>query len=208
MKTFGKTRRDPQKGKNGFSTYRGFTLIELMVVIAIVAIITSFALPSYRTLIEKRQVTSGAQQLGAFFSAVQIESVKRNENIGVKYSRADNDSWCVGMVVVADPTTNTPCDCTAAVSAVNACKIDGQLRVFSGANLNFPGIMNAINGDGAFVYDPVRGLMVDFTDAAELELLSEDASYSLNVQVSATGRVKICNDASASTLVPGFKQCT
>ncbi len=58
METFGQTRRYPQNGKNGFSKYRDFTLIELMVVIAIVAIITSFALPSYRTLIEKRQVTS------------------------------------------------------------------------------------------------------------------------------------------------------
>ena len=55
MKTFGKTRRDPQKGKKEFSTHKGFTIIELMVVIAVIAIITSFALPSYRTLIEKRQ---------------------------------------------------------------------------------------------------------------------------------------------------------
>ena len=208
MATFRRIRRDPQKGKNGFSKHRGFTLIELMVVIGIVAIITSLAFPSYRTLIEKRQVTSGAEQLGAFFSAVQIESVKRYENIGVKYSRTDIDTWCLGMVVVADPTTNDPCDCTAAVTAGNACKIDGQLRVFTDANLSFPGIMSGISGDGGFVYDPVRGLMVDHTDTAVLELLSEDASYALNVQVSATGRVKICNDASATINVPGYRQCT
>lgn len=208
MTTFGQTRRDPQKGENGFSKLKGFTLIELMLVIAVVAIITSFALPSYRTLMEKRQVTSGAEQLGAFLSVVQLEAVKRNQFVGVKYSRTDSDSWCVGMVVVADPSTNTPCDCTAAVSAADACKIDGQLRVFTGANLNFPGVLNGTSGDGAFVFDPVRGLMVDHTDNAVLELLSEDATFALNVQVSATGRVKICNDVSAATNVPGFKPCT
>jgi prepilin-type N-terminal cleavage/methylation domain-containing protein len=83
MKTFGQTRRDPQKGKKEFSTNRGFTIIELMVVIAVVAIITSFALPSYRTLIEKRSVTSGAQQISAFFSAAKMEAIKRNEMIAI-----------------------------------------------------------------------------------------------------------------------------
>jgi Tfp pilus assembly protein FimT len=87
--------------------------MELMVVIAVVAIITSFALPSYQTLIEKRRVTSGAEQLGTFLSAVQLKSVNRSENIGVKYTRIDSANWCVGRVVVIDPTSNNPCDCTA-----------------------------------------------------------------------------------------------
>jgi prepilin-type N-terminal cleavage/methylation domain-containing protein len=126
MTTFGKNGRGPQKVKNGFFTYKGFTLIELMVVIAVVAIITSFALPSYRTLIEKRQVTSGAEQLGAFLRAEQLESVKRSDNIGAKYTRVDSANWCLGMVVVSDPTSSNPCDCTAAVSAGNACKISAH----------------------------------------------------------------------------------
>ncbi|MBT8046834.1 MAG: prepilin-type N-terminal cleavage/methylation domain-containing protein, partial [Gammaproteobacteria bacterium] len=54
-------RKDPQKGKKEFSTTKGFTLIELLIVVAVIAIITSLALPSYRTIIEKRQVTSGAE---------------------------------------------------------------------------------------------------------------------------------------------------
>jgi prepilin-type N-terminal cleavage/methylation domain-containing protein len=54
MTTFGQIGRDPQNGKITFSKDKGFTLIELIVVIVVVAIITSFALSSYRTLIEKR----------------------------------------------------------------------------------------------------------------------------------------------------------
>jgi len=200
-------RRDPQKGKNGFSNTRGFTIIELMIVIGVIAIITSLALPSYRTIIEKRQVTSGAEQLGAFLSAVKIESIKRSDNVSVSYSRADVDSWCVGIKVGL-----TACDCTETdTNAADFCEIDGQSRVFNQANLNYPGVMNAMNGDGLFVFDPARGLVYDDSsladyDSAEMELLSEDGTYALNVQVSATGRVKYCSD-SADKQVPGYDVC-
>jgi type IV fimbrial biogenesis protein FimT len=199
--------RDPQKGKIGFSAARGFTFIEMMVVIAVIAIITSLALPSYRTIIEKRQVTSGAEQLGAFLSAVQMEAVKRSENIAVDYTRTDAENWCVGITIGL-----TACDCTETdTTQTDYCQIDGQARIFNETNLNYPGVMNAMNGDGEFVFDPARGLVYNDSglaayDSAEMELLSEDGTYSLNVQISATGRVKYCSD-SADKQVPGYDVC-
>ena len=198
-------RRDPHRKGKGIPANNGFTVIELMLVLTVVGGIVALALPSYSTVLEKRQVTSGAEQLSAFLSAAQLAAVKSNETIGVKYSRSDIDAWCVGMVVV-DGDTNTPCDCTAAVSAGDACKIDGQLRVFTDANLNYPAIMNWMQGDGAFVYDPVRGLMVDHTDAVTLELVSRTGKYALDVQLSVTGRLKTCSHNS-STTVPGYDEC-
>ena len=85
MPNSAQTRRDPQKGKNGFSNNKGFTLIELMIAIAVLAIVTSLALPSYRTIIEKRQVTSGAEQFRAFMSSAQFESVRRNQPVAVNF---------------------------------------------------------------------------------------------------------------------------
>ena len=64
-------RRDPQKGKKGFSNQKGFTVIELLIVVAVIAIIASLALPSYRAIIEKRQVTSAAERLTAVLSTVK-----------------------------------------------------------------------------------------------------------------------------------------
>jgi len=209
MTTFGQNRKDPQQGKKEFSTHKGFTLIELMVVIAVIAIITSFALPSYRTLIEKRQVTSAAEQLGAFLSSVQTESVKRGQLLFVDYNRTDDKNWCMGVVEV-DLTVSpaiTSCDCKLA-----NCKIDSQLRVINQDNLNYPDIMKSMDGDGGFVFDPVRGLvfnkhddLVNY-DSAELELLSEEGTYALNVQITATGRVITCSKSSGLK-VPGYKVC-
>jgi prepilin-type N-terminal cleavage/methylation domain-containing protein len=199
-------RRDPPKGKKEFSAHKGFTVIELMVVIAVVAIITSFALPSYRTLIEKRQVTSGAEQLGSFLSAVQIEAVKRSENITVSFDEA---AWCVGIAVGTEA-----CDCTETVPADADCTIDNQVRIFNQDNLNYPDALSGMNDgsdDQMFVFDPARGLVYsdsDLTnyDSAEFQFVSDDGTYELNVQVSATGRVKYCSN-DAGTKVPGYDVC-
>ena len=150
MTTFGPIRRDPQEGENGFSKNEGFTLIELMVVIAVVAIITSFALPSYRMLIEKRQVTSGAEQLASFISSAQIEAVKRSNNVSVSYTRTDSDTWCVGMV-----TGLTACDCQETdptSTSPLACAIDTQLRVYTDATVTYPQL--SINPNKRTVVSP------------------------------------------------------
>ena len=94
----------------------------------------------------------------------------------------------------------------------DACVIDSQLRVASDANLNFPGIMNDMDGDGDFVFDPARGLIYDDSglaafDEAELELISEDSTYALSVQITRTGRIKICS-TSDDKKVPRFETCT
>ena len=206
MTTFGQIRRDPQEREYGISKNEGFTLIELMVVIAVVAIITSFALPSYRMLIEKRQVTSGAEQLAGFISTAQIEAVKRSENITVSFTRIDSETWCVGMVsgtadcscIEIDPTSNTACVIGSKLAADNP-----QLRVITEANFNYPDIMQP-QANWFFTYDPARGLQQP-PNPVDLKLLSEDGNYSMNVQVNVTGRVKICNDASATIKMPGVQ---
>jgi type IV fimbrial biogenesis protein FimT len=196
------SRRDPHYTGNGFSTKRGFTVIELMVAVAVIAIITSLALPSYRALIEKRQVTSGAEQIAAFLSAVQIESVMRNESMTVSYDRADVDSWCIGLI-----SGSAACDCTVA----NSCTVPdsaGTLveRVLAAGNLTYPGVMDSITGSGSFTFDPVRGVLVNPANVVEMELLSTGGNFALNVDVGPTGRVRICS-GSPSAQVPGYAQC-
>jgi len=79
-------------------------------------------------------------------------------------------------------------------------------------NASSKGSLAAIGaGDGAFVFDPVRGMMVDFTDVATFQLLSQpDNTYALNVQIGPTGRVSICSDtgrAADGRQVPGYDPC-
>ena len=194
------TRRDPQNGQNGFATSKGFTVIELLIAVAVLAIITSMALPSYRTIIEKRQVTSGSQQVGAFISAAQLEAVKRNENVTVSYVYTDDTDWCIGMVI-----GDANCTCSAD-TASNTCKIDGTDRVLIPDNLNYSDALQGVDGNDGFVIDPVRGVLVNFTDVTSFQFVSQpEETYALNTRIGPTGRVSICSVSDHE--VPGFELC-
>jgi type IV fimbrial biogenesis protein FimT len=200
MPNLAQSRRDPQYGQNGFSTSKGFTVIELLIAVAVLAIVTSLALPSYRTIIEKRQVTSGAQQVGAFISAAQLEAVKRNQNVTVSYVYTDETDWCIGMVI-----DDANCTCSADTDS-NTCKIDGTDRILIPDNLNFSEALQGVDGNDGFVIDPVRGILVNFTDVTSFQFVSQpEETYALNTRIGPTGRVSICSVSDHE--VPGFKLC-
>lgn len=208
-------RRDPQFGKRGFSKTFGFTVIELMMAVGVLAIITALALPSYRSIIEKRRVTSAAEQAMAFLSSAQFESVKRNQFVAVNFGSYTADDgtelWCLGMA--AGDAQDVTCDCRP---AANTCTIDGVVRAFHSSSLNYPLAASSIDllatdfGDdtNTLRFDPVRGLIVD-SETADLALISPDqAMYALNIGLTPTGRVRICTDSErASKTVPGYEAC-
>ncbi len=208
MPTQATSRRDPSNTGKGISTHHGFTVIELMISLAVLAIITSLALPSYRNIMEKRLVTSGAEQLGAFLSSAQLESVKRNQFVAVNYQE-NSGAWCFGMRAGDSPAVD--CDCTISDAAnTNSCALDGALKVFDSSILSHPDALQSadISGsDDTLVYDPVRGLTQN-AETAKLALMSDEGSYALDVEVTVTGRVKICSNKAANKDVPGYKECS
>jgi len=184
-------RRDPQKGKKEFSAHNGFTVVELMIVVAVLAIITSLALPSYRAIVEKRRVTSAAEQLTAFLSSAQMESVKRN-------------------LAVAVTCTTASGGCEAVVLEDGEDLDEGEsLRTIQFVNLNATVVPE--NDFSLVVFDPVRGMLAqEYIDASpyEMALTSPQGEYALNIRMLPTGRITMCSDTGrASKIVPGYDVC-
>jgi hypothetical protein len=172
-------------------------------------------------LLEKRQVTSGAQQIAAFLSAAKMEAVKRNEQIAIFRDLADG---CMGFYSYDPADPRIDCDCELMdPEPGNACAIDEfgdgtamALHVFNDSVLNKPVNITAIDilgrDDNLLIFDPIRGMLV-FDDAVEpmpleLKLLSKHETYALNVRLTATGRVTMCSDRAVADInVPGYDNC-
>ncbi|WP_019568118.1 GspH/FimT family pseudopilin [Thioalkalivibrio sp. ALMg13-2] len=74
----------------------GFTLIELMVTIAVFAILASIAVPSFRFIIENNRVTTASNELTTAFNYARSEAVRRGLPVSVCPIGSDwDDGWQV-----------------------------------------------------------------------------------------------------------------
>lgn len=77
---------------------RGFTLIELMTVVAIAAILAAIAVPSFLKLSATQRLRSASTNLQSALMVARSESLKRNAQVSVK--PASGTDWTQGWSVV------------------------------------------------------------------------------------------------------------
>jgi len=166
------------RSKQGFNaTNRGFTLVELMIVLAVLAIGVALAVPSYSDVMQRRETTAQAEELVTFVAFAQSEAVKYNEMISVHVTYTDKDNWCIGA-----NEGSAACDCTVTdTDAANYCSLNGV----------------AIRGTMA---------VADLGTNHGVTLGSDNGNWALQIDVGATGRTRICNPDSTMA-VPGYKSC-
>ena len=183
---------------------RGFSLVELLMSVLLLAIGAAVALPSYRDMVEKRQVTNGAEQLASFVNIAQGTAMKLNRVVTVSWSHTDSNDWCIGAI-----DSETACDCTVTTwSSDSYCKIASDTYKLSDDIATERGLVHQIVGgdDSAYAFDPVRGLFTDLDDTLTMELRSRSGDYRLNLVVNNAGRVTVCSPAEEYA-IPGYKEC-
>ncbi len=180
----------------------GFSLFELLITLGLMAIISSLAIPSYQDAIEKRRVTNGAETILSFVTIAQGESLKRNRAITVSYSASEDGTWCIGAAV-----GDTDCDCTITDPTETAfCAIEGTEWVLRNTDVASDNLVSVLSGDGAYAFDPVRGIFKDPADSMVLAINSGSGEFQMNLSVINTGKISVCLP-SISQPIPGFDQC-
>lgn len=104
---------------------RAFTMIELMVAIAILTILMGIGIPAYRSMIADQKVRTAASSLHSALLLARSEAIKLNRTVTLR--PADDEGWSEGWLV-ADPA-NPDTD----ASALHRDRLDGDVTVSSGA---------------------------------------------------------------------------
>ncbi|TLY52092.1 MAG: prepilin-type N-terminal cleavage/methylation domain-containing protein [Gammaproteobacteria bacterium] len=149
----------------------GFTLIELMVTLAVAAVLAFVAAPTINDLIIKSRLRGATDDVVNLLNASRVNSVKLQRQINVS---VDASSWCAGAMTEAGPTAGSGnamslatnvCDCTL-TSGSTACMVDNQLTAvtssgYSGVTVSSVSNSNIAKSDGGVTFNPKLGAFTD-----------------------------------------------
>lgn len=168
----------------------GYTLVELLVTLAVSAILLTGAVPAFTDLIDSQRLRASAQQIATDLRYARAEAVKRHAGTPIGVSFTPGDNGCYGI------SQQLPCDCRVHDWASDtACLLDlshrRQLHTAQ-PRMNVEVIDARFSGGRTTVFDPLRGI----ARAGTVSLRSARGKR-LEVRVSTLGRVRVCVPADA-----------
>ncbi len=169
---------------------RGFTLIELVVGLTILAFLIAVAAPSFTVWIQNTQLRTAAESISGGLQLARSEAVRRNTTIQFALPAADS-SWTLGCVVpVADLNGDGVEDCPAVIqSRLGTEGTKNAVVAADNPTVIFNGLGRANNAMTITVTDPIGG-----TCAA-----AGGPMRCLNVIVATGGQIRMCNPALPNT---------
>ena len=93
----------------------GFTLVELMVTLAVAAILMTAAVPAYQSVVSNNRLAKSSNEFKAFLMTARTEAIRMRRNVQI--TPDDSDDWCQGAdaVMVVDGANDIR-------AVLNACR--------------------------------------------------------------------------------------
>ena len=118
---------------------RGFTLIELIVVVAMVSIMLSLAVPSFRSFISNYRITTAVNDFLQAVTVTRAEAIKTGKRVVMLPSDSSGcpsatGSWTNGWTIFVDNNRNFAYDSSAVLSSVAPrlpCSTGSDTTVFN-----------------------------------------------------------------------------
>ena len=165
---------------------RGFTLIELIVVLSIAAINSALAAPSFAEMIRNHRLTTQANDILSQLYYARSEAIRRGVQVSIRSTSNINSDWTSGWQIFADADADGQFDNGTDVLLRVREPLDGNYTLTSGNNYQ---TWLAYLPSGY----PAAGLGNDtFTLCA-----GNDANRARTITVNNTGRASISDQVAA-----------
>lgn len=179
-----------------FSPPRGFTLVELLVTITVLAVLAALGTPSFAAWIKNGQVRASADALQNGLRQAQAESLRRSRQVVFSLTDAPSPTELTAQQNGAFWSINT-------VSLAGSGDTDDAVFVESGV-LGTPGSAVAIEGPASICFSSLGRLTANAAPGGGAACSATEAAYTLSlagadrnlkVLVSIGGQVRMCDPA-------------
>ncbi|MEO7828701.1 GspH/FimT family pseudopilin [Roseateles sp.] len=200
---------------------RGFSLVELMVAVSVLAILTAMALPNFTTWIRNSRVRTVAEALQAGARLAQAEAQRRTQTVVffrtdskdcdiTSTANADGPYWQIRSVpnplMTNDVAEAVQCGVLTDVSA--GVSLTSQVTVGTSAPVSLAALCFGGDGRQSSMADPT-GIGANCTAGAARYLVAPDTTHAenrrLRVDVSLSGAIRLCDPDKASTAPDGCR---
>ncbi|MGE0386737.1 MAG: GspH/FimT family pseudopilin [Gammaproteobacteria bacterium] len=163
---------------------RGFTLVELMVTIAVFGILIAAAVPSLRGMIRNNQIATQANTFVAALQYARSEALKRRQAIVLKPTGGTAD-WAGGWTTWVDTDDDGSQDGGETV-------LKNQPKLSGGGTLTASNASNVVYRPNGFV--TAGGCTADANFAFCADLCKEAGKSGRRIRITVTGRVELVSE--------------
>jgi len=175
----------------------GLTLIELMIGLAVLAILGAMALPQIGARLAQQRLSLAAETLAADVAEARFEAARRSR-VAVVSAQA-GAAWCWAVDLTGTPAAASPTSSASAISPAAPpcpCKADSGCATRQVMASAHPGVRM------------VHGLTVRLESSGRAEptrlaVFESSRGQRLRVEVLAMGRARICSEGGALGRYPG-----
>jgi type IV fimbrial biogenesis protein FimT len=185
------------------AAYSGFTLIELMVTIAVLVILVVLAVPSFVDNLDRRRIVDAAEGIAKQVQQARMAAIQANRPIAIVFDTTEAE-WCFGL------TDQAACDCRQA----DACQIPfshdltitaSTYQTVVGTRTQYSDVALAA-APASLRFEPRRGVRSDTGAPTESIVLTSARGREARVMVNIIGRAATCSPV-GSTNVNGMRPC-